>query len=110
LAGKAARVVAAGHSAIVDAVFGKRDERDAIAAVGAAQGMTFCGLFLVTDLATRLARVGGRKGDASDADAAVVRQQESFALGSMDWIEIDASGTPEDTLRRARQALAHKLP
>jgi hypothetical protein len=62
-------------------------------------------LFLTADLATRLARVGQRVLDASDADAAVVRQQESYRLGPVDWIEIDASGTPNQTLQRARAAL-----
>ena len=85
LAGKARRVVAAGHSAIVDAVCAQANERAQIAQ--AAAGAAFHGLFLTADLATRLARVGGRKGDASDADAAVARAQQSYDLGR---IELDA--------------------
>ena len=72
--------VAAGHSAIVDAVFADAGERAAIAQ--AAPAGAFHGLFLTADLATRIARVGGRKGDASDADAAVARQQEQYDLGA----------------------------
>ena len=83
LAGKARRVIAAGHSAIVDAVFADAGERTAIAQ--AAAGAAFHGLFLTADLATRLARVGGRRGDASDADAAVAREQERYDLGAMQW-------------------------
>ena len=83
LADKARRVVAAGHSAIVDAVFADAGERAAIAQ--AAPAGAFHGLFLTADLATRLARVGGRKGDASDADAAVARQQEQYDLGALQW-------------------------
>ena len=45
----------------------------------------FAGLFLTADLATRIARIGHRTGDASDADAAVARRQEDYALGSLDW-------------------------
>jgi len=56
-------------------------------------------------MATRLARVGERKGDASDAGAAVARQQEQYDLGDIDWLKVDASGTPEQTLRRAMAAL-----
>jgi uncharacterized protein len=100
---KARRVIAAGHSAIVDAVFARSSERAAIAAV--AQGLRFRGLFLTADLATRVARVSARSGDASDADAGIVRQQESYDIGALDWTEIDASGAPEDTLRHARAAL-----
>jgi hypothetical protein len=35
----------------------------------------------------------------------VRKAQERYALGAMDWIEIDASGTLEQTLARTRAAL-----
>ncbi len=101
---KAARVIAAGHSAIVDAVFAQPRERDALRE--AARGVAFHGLFLVADMATRIARVGARRGDASDADSAIVRAQEHYAVGHNDWEPIDASGAPQCTLARARKALA----
>ena len=104
LADKARRVLAAGHSAIVDAVFAKRAERDAIAS--AVPDATFQGIFLTADLAVRVARVGGRKGDASDADEAVARAQEQYDLGLLDWQEVDASGTPAQTLQRSKATLA----
>lgn len=104
LATKAKRVVAAGHSAVVDAVFSRHEERAAIAAV--ADKTPFRGFFLTADLATRAARVGARRNDASDADAKIAQQQERYDLGTMDWTVIDASGTPEDTLKRAKAALA----
>ena len=100
---KARRVVAAGHSAIADAVFGQPAERAAIAK--AADGAAFHGLFLTADLQTRLARVSTRAGDASDADAAVARRQEKFDLGRMDWRKLDASGTPDDMLAHAKAVL-----
>ena len=53
----------------------------------------------------RLARVGSRRNDASDAEANVVAQQESYDLGAIDWTEVDASGTPDDTLASARAAI-----
>ena len=102
---KAARIVAAGHSAIVDAVFAKTEERDAVAAVAAARQVRFRGLFLTADLAIRIERVGARVGDVSDADAAVARQQEAFVLGAVEWTTIDASGALEQTLQRARAAV-----
>jgi predicted kinase len=102
LADKARRVVAAGHSAIVDAVFARSHERAAIAAAGGR------GLFLAADLETRLARVTERAADASDAGAAVVRAQEDYDLGAFDrpaWTCLDGSGTPDETLAQAKAAL-----
>ena len=65
-------------------------------------GVRFDGLFLEADLATRLARVNTRSADASDADAAVARRQENYQLGVLEWTRVDASGTPAETLARAR--------
>ena len=102
---KARHILAANHSAIVDAVFAQADERAALAAAADAANLPRRGLFLTADLPTRLARVGGRMRDASDADEKVARAQESYDLGVLDWTQIDASGTPEDTLSRALAAL-----
>ncbi|MFN3657606.1 MAG: AAA family ATPase [Pseudolabrys sp.] len=102
---KARRVLAAGHSAIVDAVFAEPAERAAVATAAAGAGAAFDGLFLTADLATRIARVGDRVHDASDADAAVARKQEEYDLGALDWRQVDASGTPAETLHRALAAL-----
>ena len=102
---KARRAIAAGHAAIVDAVFAQPDERRLVEQCAAALGISFQGMFLDADLATRVARVGTRSRDASDADAAVARQQDSYDLGELDWRRIDASGTPEQTLARVRTAL-----
>jgi uncharacterized protein len=103
LAEKAQRVAAAGHSAIVDAVFAQPAERADIEKI--AGSATFQGLFLTADLATRLARVGTRTGDASDADASIARKQDQFDLGRIKWSRVDASGTPDDTLIRAKAML-----
>jgi aminoglycoside phosphotransferase family enzyme/predicted kinase len=103
---KAARVIAAGHSAIVDAVFARPHERDALREAARVSGVAFHGLFLVADMTTRMARVTARRRDASDADSAIVRAQEQDALGHNDWDSIDASGTPQSTLARARKAVA----
>jgi uncharacterized protein len=105
LADKARRVTAAGHSVVVDAVFSAAVERSAVASVAATNHVAFHGLFLIADLATRISRVGRRAGDASDADAAIAAQQERYTLGPVDWREVDASGTPAQTLVRAREVM-----
>ena len=105
LGDKARRVVASGHSVIVDAVFAKPEERAAITDAAKSARLPLQGLFLTADTATRLSRVGGRVRDASDADTAVAQAQERYELGHLDWARIDASETPEATLARAKAAL-----
>lgn len=102
----ARRVLAQGHSVVVDAVFARESERDELAAVARDCGVPLSGLFLIADLATRQARIGRRRGDASDATQEVAAQQEHYNIGHVGWATIDASGTPEQTLQRCRDAIA----
>ena len=69
-------------------------------------GVRFEGLFLEADLATRARRAATRERDASDANADVARAQEAYDLGALAWHRVDASGTPDETLQRAKAALA----
>ena len=103
---KARRAVAAGHSAVLDAVFARPDEREQAERAATDAGVRFQGVFLETDVATRVARTGARERDASDADTAVARAQEAYDLGTLAWHRVDASGTPDETLQRAKAALA----
>jgi uncharacterized protein len=53
-----------------------------------------------------VARVIAREQDASDADAEIARAQDDYDIGPLDWAEVDASGTPEETLAAAKGALS----
>ena len=108
LADKTRRVLAAGHSVVVDAVFARPDDRRSIKA--AAGRRAFCGIFLQADLQTRIRRVEHRIGDVSDADAAVAAKQEAYDLGPFDWIGVDASGSPGETLAATRAVCATAGP
>jgi uncharacterized protein len=81
----------AGQSVIVDAVHARPEERAALAAVAARAKTPFTGLWLDAPIEALLARVEARKDDASDATAAVVREQAAFELGRLDWVRLDAS-------------------
>jgi aminoglycoside phosphotransferase family enzyme/predicted kinase len=105
IAEKARRAIAAGHAAILDAVFAQPGERQLAEAAAAAIGVAFHGFFLEAPLAARLARVGARSRDASDADAAVALAQESYDLGPLTWTRIDAAGPIDETLQQARSRL-----
>lgn len=98
-------VLAAGHSAIFDAVFADEKERSHVEAVAARVEAQFCGLWLTAPEAVLKQRVSARKADASDADADVVSRQLSYDLGDLTWASVDAAGSLDDTLRNARQAL-----
>lgn len=104
---KARKVVAAGHAAIVDAVFAKQEERARIEAVAAELGVPFRGVWLTAQPDQLVGRVAQRRNDASDATAEVVRRQLGWHLDPLSdtWIKIDAQGTPEETLQNARAAI-----
>jgi aminoglycoside phosphotransferase family enzyme/predicted kinase len=106
LAQQARRVLTQGHSAIVDGVFARESERDAVAKLARECGVPLSGLFLVADLATRTARIGGRHGDASDATQEVAAEQERYNIGVVGWATVDASGTQGQMLERCRNVIA----
>ncbi len=103
---RAAKILAQGHSVILDAVFARDTERAAAGSAARQSNARFVGLFLVTDLATRQSRVGRRESDASDATPEVAGRQESYNIGAIDWAVIDASGTPDQTLAKSQARIA----
>jgi aminoglycoside phosphotransferase family enzyme/predicted kinase len=109
LSNMAQRVLARECSVVLDAAYLKESERAEIGGWAVKRNTRFVGLFLTADLATRLARIERRKGDASDATRDVALKQETFELGAVDWHLIDASGTPGDTLRQASAFLPDRV-
>jgi aminoglycoside phosphotransferase family enzyme/predicted kinase len=106
LLNKAERALAAGHSVVVDAVFMKLEERLDLEAVATRTGAGFAGLWLEAPADTLIARVEARRGDASDADAAVVQSQLARPTGAMSWTRVDARGDREATLAAAAAKLS----
>ena len=100
-AARAAEILTAGHSVIVDAVFGREADRQAIAQVAALARVPFIALWLEAAVPTLLARVSRRENDPSDADADVVRLQHSQGVSGGAWHRLDASPSVEQVLRDA---------
>jgi len=92
---------------VLDAVFGRPEERAAAAAVAAAAGCRFDGMWLEAGRDVAATRIAGRRGDASDATVAVLDIQLARDPGALgDWHRIDARGEPSQVLARARIAMS----
>ncbi|MDP2331920.1 MAG: AAA family ATPase [Reyranella sp.] len=82
---RAERVLRAGHSVVLDAVFAKPAERAAAEALARKVGVPFQGIWLDVPKQVAQERVAARKGDASDATPEVVERQFGYDLGSIGW-------------------------
>lgn len=91
LAERAALVVRGGHSAVVDAVYARPADRQAIEQVATAAAVPFIGLWLDAPESVLIARTERRTNDPSDADASVIRLQQSQGPGAITWRRLEAS-------------------
>jgi aminoglycoside phosphotransferase family enzyme/predicted kinase len=105
VADRARRTIAAHHSAIADAVYARLADRQAIERVASDAGVAFVGIWLDAPEATLVDRATRRVADASDADAAVIRQQRTQDIGAMRWHRLDASRSFDDVLDDARREI-----
>lgn len=103
---RARLLLKAGRGVITDAVFAREQERAAVEQLALDAGARFDGLWLEAPEEVLVARVDARHGDASDADAGVVRRQLGYDLGRITWPRVDASGSPAQVSARARDILA----
>lgn len=101
---EAAAALRARQSVIVDAVYQRREEREAVADLADDLDVDFTGLWLEAPTETLVARADSRHRDASDADGSVVAAQAERDVGYLDWFRIDAAGGPDSTLQAARSA------
>lgn len=82
---RAERILKAGCSVVLDAVFAREPERAAAEALAAKLGVPFEGLWLDVPKEVAQARVAARSGDASDATPAVIERQFGYDLGHITW-------------------------
>uniref|UniRef100_UPI0018DFC454 bifunctional aminoglycoside phosphotransferase/ATP-binding protein n=1 Tax=Neoroseomonas rubea TaxID=2748666 RepID=UPI0018DFC454 len=92
--------LAAGHCAVIDAVFLDPRHRAAAEEVARAGGLRFDGIWLEAPLDVLRARIAARRGDASDADEAVLMRAAEVDPGAVTWHHIAA----DDAARAAATA------
>ncbi|MGZ8408920.1 MAG: bifunctional aminoglycoside phosphotransferase/ATP-binding protein [Hyphomicrobium sp.] len=100
-----AQVLAAGQSAIADAVFADPEERKAIERVAAKAGVPFHGIWLEASPEVMQERVTRRTRNVSDANAWVVRLQLQYDPGEMTWARLDSNGSRDETVAAALRVL-----
>jgi predicted kinase len=109
LARSARQIARSGHVAVVDAVFATDALRQSIRDAATLESVSFVGLWLDAPVEIMEARLAARGADASDADAAVLRQQLSHTSVPVGWERIDASVSidrvADAALRRTTQQI-----
>ena len=109
---RAANLLAAGRSVILDGTFLDEAQRHAAEGVALRASVGFCGFWLTAPQSVLIDRVTARRGDASDADAAVVKAQAISASADVqlqNWVTIDAGGTKQMTRAAVDAALERVL-
>ena len=102
---RARACLAAGQSVIADAVFARKEERQAIEDMAGTLGVRFTGVWLDAADMARAQRVESRARDASDADARVVQKQASLETGPIAWSRVSAEGAVDETVNRVRETI-----
>lgn len=98
-------VLRAGYSVVVDAVFGEPAHRHQIEAVAQSCGRRITAFWLEAPQEELLARVAGRRADASDATVEVLRHQLETVRAPDSWTRLSASGAPAHCARLAQNIL-----
>ena len=95
----------AGASVVADATFARPRFRGNVEDVAREAAVPFTGLWLEAPVRTLLCRLRARPKGASDADAHILALQLEKGTGPIGWARVDTSGSPGQTIDRARAAL-----
>jgi len=106
---QAGAVVRAGHAAVVDAVYARQSDREAIEHTAIAASVPFVGLWLDAPEAVLIERSEQRRHDSSDANADVIRLQRAQDAGAIRWHRLDGVSPAEVVSERATTLLNDEL-
>jgi uncharacterized protein len=88
---RARRLAEFGSAVIADAVYGRCEDRRAIARAAGRAGTRFLGVWLELPKEEAQSRVAKRRGDASDATVDVVAKQATSIVSPRNWLVLDAT-------------------
>ncbi len=91
----------AGWSVIVDAVFARPSDREAVETLAQSTSVPFVGMWLEAPKDVLIGRTERRGPDASDADATVVGLQHANDPGAIRWERLDAVPVSASVLEQA---------
>jgi uncharacterized protein len=109
IAERARLAVRGGHSVIVDAVYTRPADRQAVERMAADVAVPFVGLWLDAPESTLIVRTEQRRNDPSDADAEVISMQRTQQTGAIAWHRLDAVLPAEIVLRSATTYLRERM-
>jgi predicted kinase len=110
LAAMAEAILRAGHAVILDATFLEPEARRALEPLAGSLGVPFQPVWLKADAEAMIARVTNRQGDASDADAEVVRKQmETGTDAPHGWAVVETDGDAETTALRVAASIGTRV-
>lgn len=102
---RAAVVLRAGQSVIVDAVFGREADRVALDRLAAEMQVGFDAIWLEAPVDVLADRIRGRRDDVSDATVEVMRAQAARDAGAIGWTRVSAAGDLDAVRARVEAAL-----
>ncbi|KAA9006697.1 bifunctional aminoglycoside phosphotransferase/ATP-binding protein [Histidinibacterium aquaticum] len=105
---RAAVLLAAGHSVILDATFLDPELRCQARAIAHRLHLPFRTFWLDAPPQILKRRLESRVGDASDANVAVLERQLAAGHGTLSWTRLDASGNRESVLAAAQRGLSRR--
>ncbi|NNE40723.1 MAG: AAA family ATPase [Marinicaulis sp.] len=101
----ARRALRAGQSVVIDATFLDQEFRTAAEALAEKLDVPFSGVWLSAPRNVLLDRITKRMNGASDATSDVLENQLEHKVDTGGWLEVDATGSANETLQIARGML-----